>query len=65
MAEYNNQSPDYIIAFETLEKAKIYLYNLSNTFNTNCIRWHRSHEKFIVKNNVCSDKFYIQSLTVH
>lgn len=68
ISELYNQEPYHLVFFDSLDKAKKYLYEMSKTFKEDCVYWHESKELFKVKNtniNNIFDKFYIEKYEVH
>ena len=61
-----NQEPNHLVFFDSLDKAKKYLYEMSKTFKEDCIRWHKTKELFKVGSHISdvADKFYINEYEV-
>lgn len=64
-SELYNQEPNNIIAFAEKKDAINYLNELAKTFKQNDVSWHHSKEKFIVKCQYGTDKFYIDEMAVY
>ena len=65
--EFFNQEPNHIIFFDSLDKAKKYLYEMSKTYKKDCVRWNKTKELFKVSSPTSDvvDKFYIKEYEVH
>ena len=67
-SELYNQEPNLIVLFDSLDKAKKYLDELSKTFKEDCVHWHKTKELFKVSSfshGHITDKFYIEKYEVH
>jgi UDP-N-acetylmuramate-alanine ligase len=53
-----NQEPDHLIFFDSLDKAKNFLQEMSNTYKQDCIHWHKTKELFKVKNMTINKMVY-------
>ena len=65
-SELYNQEPNLIVLFDSLDKAKKYLDELSKTFKEDCVHWHKTKELFKVSSPTSDvvDKFYIKEYGV-
>ena len=65
VTELSMCSPDYMMFYDSLKKAKDYLKETSKEFMQDKVKWINTKSFEVKVSSLCFDKYYIETIEVH